>query len=230
MKRVQRTFTVEYKSGRRKLGTQPSSIWGNMDLKSVARAVENEGVLPPNPLADASERDAHVLPGSLRDLTCPVKETEIPTNCQAIPAAIGTEPVTYIVAPAVVEVAPSSPEQGIPNTVRHEAKLDGATNDPIGTNSARRLKKRSGGTKPIAGDDIRLRKTAKRAPRNLRAAKVELTSTSDDRAELAELETENSRLRALLAEKLRAENAILRTMLQFAAFGLPSSGMSEQKA
>ncbi|MQY45816.1 hypothetical protein GAO09_07055 [Rhizobiales bacterium RZME27] len=41
MKKPQRSFVVEYKSGRRKLDSKaPSSIWGNLDLKSVARDVE----------------------------------------------------------------------------------------------------------------------------------------------------------------------------------------------
>lgn len=41
MKKPQRSFVVEYKSSRRKVDSKaPSSIWGNLDLKSVARDVE----------------------------------------------------------------------------------------------------------------------------------------------------------------------------------------------
>jgi hypothetical protein len=41
MKKPQRSFVVEYKSGRRKVDSKaPSSIWGSLDLKSVARDVE----------------------------------------------------------------------------------------------------------------------------------------------------------------------------------------------
>ncbi|MGF9566895.1 hypothetical protein AAIH70_25650 [Neorhizobium sp. BT27B] len=41
MKKPLRSFVVEYKSGRRKVESKaPSSIWGNLDLKSVARDVE----------------------------------------------------------------------------------------------------------------------------------------------------------------------------------------------
>lgn len=165
-----------------------------MDLKSVARAVESEGMpfLSPDPHT--------ALPGAQRELTYPVEETETPADGHAKPTAIEVEPVSPVVAPDVVEVAPSSLEQGLPDTVHHGAKPDGAAKASIGANNARGLKKRSGGTKPIAGDDIGLRKTAKRAPRSLRTAKVELTSAGDDRAELAELETENSTLRTLLAE------------------------------
>lgn len=43
MKKPQRSFVVEYKSGRRKVDSKvPSSIWGNLDLKSVARDIETD--------------------------------------------------------------------------------------------------------------------------------------------------------------------------------------------
>ncbi|RZI53658.1 MAG: transcriptional regulator, partial [Pseudomonas sp.] len=44
MKKPQRNFAIEYKSGRRKLDTKSTSIGGNMDLKSVARDVEEEAM------------------------------------------------------------------------------------------------------------------------------------------------------------------------------------------
>jgi hypothetical protein len=41
MKKPQRSFVIEYKSGRRKVDSKaPSSIWGDLDLRSVARDVE----------------------------------------------------------------------------------------------------------------------------------------------------------------------------------------------
>lgn len=39
-------FVVEYKSSRRLPKTQPSSIWGNLDLKSVARQLEGDHGIP----------------------------------------------------------------------------------------------------------------------------------------------------------------------------------------
>ncbi|MGO7121826.1 transcriptional regulator, partial [Rhizobium johnstonii] len=44
MKKVQRSFAVEYKSGRRILNSKPSSIWGDMDLKSVAQDLQDEAM------------------------------------------------------------------------------------------------------------------------------------------------------------------------------------------
>lgn len=96
----------------------------------------------------------------------------------------------------------------------HAAKPDGAVKASIGPNSARRSNEQRGRSNKIAGNEGGQLTFAKWAPRNLRAAKVALTSASDTGTELAELETDNTRLRALLAEKLRVENAILRKLLQ----------------
>ncbi|MGE6784198.1 hypothetical protein ACQKGL_16950 [Ensifer adhaerens] len=42
MKPQQRKFIVEVKSARRRPATRPASIWGDTDLKALARAAENE--------------------------------------------------------------------------------------------------------------------------------------------------------------------------------------------
>ncbi len=42
MKPQQRKFIVEVKSARRRSATRPASIWGDTDLKALARAAENE--------------------------------------------------------------------------------------------------------------------------------------------------------------------------------------------
>jgi hypothetical protein len=44
MKKVQRSFAVEYRSGRRKLNSKPNSIWGNVDLKSVSQDLQDEAL------------------------------------------------------------------------------------------------------------------------------------------------------------------------------------------
>ncbi|MGO7022202.1 transcriptional regulator, partial [Rhizobium leguminosarum] len=38
------SFAVEYKSGRRKLNSKPSSIWADTDLKSVAQDMQDEAM------------------------------------------------------------------------------------------------------------------------------------------------------------------------------------------
>ncbi|MHC2295996.1 hypothetical protein ACVJBD_000202 [Rhizobium mongolense] len=44
MKKVQRSFAVEYKSGWRKLNSKPNSIWGDTDLKSLAQDLQDEAM------------------------------------------------------------------------------------------------------------------------------------------------------------------------------------------
>lgn len=39
MRKPQRNFVVEFKSGRRRQTSKPVSIWGNLDLKAVSAAV-----------------------------------------------------------------------------------------------------------------------------------------------------------------------------------------------
>lgn len=42
MKRPHKNFVVEYKGGTRRQPDKPTSIWGNLDLKSISRDVEKE--------------------------------------------------------------------------------------------------------------------------------------------------------------------------------------------
>ena len=46
MKTPRRDFVVEYKSGRRQTKAQPTSIWGNLDLRAVARQVDADDASP----------------------------------------------------------------------------------------------------------------------------------------------------------------------------------------
>jgi hypothetical protein len=58
------------------------------------------------------------------------------------------------------------------------------------------------------------RTAVKRAPRAVQAAPAVPAVPSDEMADILQLEAENQRLRKLLAEKLRAENADLRKRLK----------------
>ena len=44
VKKLQRSFVVEYRSARRKLNSKSNSIWGEMDLKSVAKDLQEEAM------------------------------------------------------------------------------------------------------------------------------------------------------------------------------------------
>ena len=95
MKKVQSSFAVEYKSGRRKHHAKPNSIWGNMDLKSVARDVEISAMpfRPDSPLDAESKKEVsspnvnRILP----ILTPPVAASKTAAEIQEIFMADDTD-------------------------------------------------------------------------------------------------------------------------------------------
>lgn len=54
MKPPRSNFVVEYKTNRRQPKARPTSIWGNLDLQAVARAVEADGAMHEPALVQAA--------------------------------------------------------------------------------------------------------------------------------------------------------------------------------
>jgi len=82
---------------------------------------------------------------------------------------------------------------------------------PDGSNGQ---KKRGRKPKGLAGAAVAKRESVKHPRKNEQTEAVETTSVGDEMADLLQLEEENQKLRRLLAEKLRAENADLRKKLK----------------
>jgi hypothetical protein len=229
VKKTQRSFAVEYKSGRRKTDARPSSIWGNLDLKSVARDVERSvmPMLPDSPAVD--ESDMEVTPPKenrlLPTLTAPAATSKAVTGTQEISMADenGTianvdamakdDAVPKTDAPAAVEAELPPKQQRKPRMKKAEPVTVGA-DTAVGLNGGSGPKKRGRKPKALGGATVAKREPAKRAPKNEQASAVEATSAGDEMADLLQLEEENQKLRKLLAEKLRAENADLRKKLK----------------
>lgn len=215
MKKVQRSFAVEYKSGRRKSDANSNSIWGNVDLKSVTRDVE-EDAMPFAPhaqhgksiegkplLADETAKTLLTPPSSQHSTEAVKEETDM---------ADENNTMTTAEAAAVVETPIVEKKQRKPRAKKTaadatavEAVSDKATGTPA---------KQKRGRKPKSTASA----TTARAPRVVRDPKVVkavpvASTASDEMADLLQLEQENQRLRKLLAEKLRAENADLRKRL-----------------
>ncbi|MDX0463397.1 hypothetical protein GOC73_27600 [Sinorhizobium medicae] len=192
MKTPQRRFVVEFKSGRRQPKTKANSIWGDTDLRALAREVEekashlfssNEAPLTPDSaemgLADslnaasASEDggdDVAVVPSSEG------AETEILKH--AADLSVAAEAVAQ-----VPESQPASQRRTTTGTHRKRAPAQAiAHNSELGTEA----RKPQNGTvdKPISVD------------------------------ELATLDADNKRLKRLLAEQLREQNLRLKKMLE----------------
>jgi hypothetical protein len=214
VKKTQRGFAVEYKSGRRKLDAKPTSIWGNMDLKSVAREVEEEAMplLPEGLKADEAGLDVQ-LPSvePPQPLLTPPDAT--PTTAQEPKEMImadDTDTMNDVQAPAQEEAPVAVKKQRKPRAKKSSVVAATAESATAGTDGR---KKR--GRKPrVSVDPTPVEPTAQNPASNPeQIADDTATSAGDEMADLLQLEAENQKLRKMLAEKLRAENADLRKKL-----------------
>ncbi len=223
MKKVQPNFVVEYKSGRRKTDPKSNSIWGNMDLKSVARDVQEEAM----PYLMQGEQDgpldSDVSPTVNRKgrlLTTPIRHPTTATATQETIMADETDTTTINDAPASVVAASDTPKKqrkprakkAAPETASVEVAAEPAA--ALNTTADKRGKQ-TRGRKPKSIEVAVSAKRApvKRTPKAVQAATAAPIAAIDEMADLLQLEEENQRLRKLLVEKLRAENADLRKRL-----------------
>lgn len=229
MKKVQRSFVVEYKSGRQKLDPKSNSIWGKIDLKSVARDIEDNAVsFLPSGRTDGSASELSVSKvepaGPL--LTPTTGQHKTTTLTEETIMADETDTMTTTDAPAVAEtpIAPKKQRQPRVKKAAPQVASFDDTVEPAGTSGAVLEKKKRGRkAKSIEGTGTAKRAPVKRAPKDLQSTPVvpmasalptAAAEASDEMADLLQLEEENQRLRKLLAEKLRAENADLRKRLK----------------
>ncbi|MBY3259646.1 transcriptional regulator [Rhizobium laguerreae] len=223
MKKVQRSFAVEYKSGRRKLDTRPNSIWGNMDLKSVARDLEEEALpfLSGSSQSGKSNNEMSLPEPDEADalLTPPLRASTTASDTQEMSMADETDTATSADAPIVVE-APIAPKKQRKPRAKKAAALETASADTTAEPAAALagvaggVKRRGRKTKVIEAAASAKRAPVRRAPKTVQAAAPAPMTAIDEMADLLQLEEENQRLRKLLAEKLRAENADLRKRLK----------------
>lgn len=218
MKKVQRSFAVEYKSGRRRPDPKSNSIWGNMDLKSVALDVEEEAM--------PSVSDRRLVGKSAGEVSLSKAEPAAllltPTIGQHTTAAVKEETtmadeietMTTTDAPAVVETPVALKKQRKPRAKRaapEAVSVDAAGEPAVVLYGGTEKQKRGRKAKSADNAGTAKRARVKRAPREMQAAPA---VPSDEMADILQLEEENQRLRKLLAEKLRAENADLRKRLK----------------
>ncbi|MGO4450485.1 transcriptional regulator [Phyllobacterium sp. TAF24] len=212
MKKVQRNFTVEYRSDRRKLSSRSNSIWGDVDLKSVAREVQGEA-MPPISVGSEVNRSEMRLVGEDQPvlLTLPIEQETTAPDLEEIIMADGNETTTNTDTPLPVVPAVLKKERKarakkvVPETV--SAQPASAANVTAGK------QKRGRKPKSVEGATSTRRIPVKRAPKIMKLATASSTAAVDEISDILKLEEENQRLRKLLAEKLRAENADLRKRL-----------------
>ncbi|MCQ1775904.1 transcriptional regulator [Neorhizobium galegae] len=217
MRKVQRSFAVEYRSGRRKVNSNPNSIWGDMDLKSVAQDLQDEAtpLLTGTSEVISSERVFTGEEQASALLTLPMEQqTNVPA-LQETRMADENNTMTDVDTPAAA--APDVPKKerkprarkAVPETVSAAVSAQPAA----ASNAAVGKPKRGRKAKSDEGATSAKRAPVKRAPKAVQAAAIPSTAAVDEFADLLQLEEENQKLRKLLAEKLRAENVDLRKRL-----------------
>jgi hypothetical protein len=185
MKTPNRNFVVEFKGTRKRSQSQPKSIWGDIDLRSAAKSVEADGLLPmETPPTSAAE-----VSGSGPTVVEPTP------NAYAVEELIVSKATeTFVAAEDKVQEQPSVSSQA---HARELPEADKITPPPIG--------KRGKNLKPR-------RRRAQVAATTDTPSKPVSDIAWDD--ELAQLDAENHRLKRELSEKLRGENDALVAMLQ----------------
>ena len=213
LKKNQPSFAVEYKSGRRKPDAKPNSIWGNMDLKAVALDLEEEA-MPFVSDSNITRPPAHELHEVKPDTAVPSLTVTLgrPTSVAVKEETTMADEINTITpddAPAVAETPVVPKKERKPRAKRAIASVDTATEFAPPAKQRRGRK-----AKPTEEAAPAKRAPVKRTPKAEQTAPAVPVPASDEMADLLQLEEENQRLRTLLAEKLRAENADLRKRLK----------------
>lgn len=220
VKKIQRSFVIEYKSGRRKTDPKSNSIWGNMDLKSVARDVEDEALPFPRPdvKVQASASEVSLPNVNWKDPLLTQSDARPTTATATQEATMADENNSTISndAPTSVVASIDAPKKQRKPRAKKAAPEAAAVETAAEPAAAAKRGKQVRGRKPKSSEAA---VTVKSAPvkRAAKAARVPAAAAPvaaiDDIADLLQLEEENQRLRKLLTEKLRAENADLRKRL-----------------
>jgi len=215
VKKLQRSFVVEYRSARRKLNSKSNSIWGEMDLKSVAKDLQEEAMpfLPEAPQLSISgisfDGQEQVAPLSI--LPVENEAGAMPLQQTIMADDIGAETVTPAAATSGVR---ETNRKSRPRKATPEPTTVSDLAEPVATLSVAAGRQTRGRTAKSRERAIAAtRAPVERAPKDARTATTSRVPAGDEIADLLQLELENKRLRRLLVDKLRAENADLRKRL-----------------
>ncbi|MDW9358571.1 hypothetical protein GOA97_26310 [Sinorhizobium meliloti] len=193
MKRPQQTFVVEKKSKRRQPNAQTKSIWGDTDLKALAREVEDMASHPFN------SNEGRGTFGS-----CETRRVD----------PINAEPLNGRVEVALPEIQPAN---GTKVEISQHRVAD------TSTEAVSQTKERHTPSQRVSTSTGTARNRTNRRPALVHDLKVghegrkAQTGTVDDPTsldELAALGADNKLLRRLLAELLLAQNLWLKKMLE----------------
>lgn len=218
MKKPQKNFVVEYKGARRKSTSQSNSIWGNVDLR---RFVEQDG--------EVEGFGSGELRVDVDTAMHEVSRVPVTAKLQQETTAILALEEQMADETSVSERAPAEPEIALPKT--REVKKRGprakkvapevVTSEALVDTPAVKQARAKRGSKSAVAE---VKPSVRRGGHKAKAAIEEtvesaaqtvspVTVAGNEMEDLLRLEQENQRLRKLLAEKLREENASLRKRL-----------------
>jgi hypothetical protein len=221
MKKPQRNFVVEYKSGGRRPVLKPTSIWGNVDLKAISLEVETD---VPSRTLRATEKNVNsgLSRMQMREqiLTKTIDDPKKTLPPQEKRMAGETTQALRAESTSVATATPTTEPEKRRGRQARTISSNQATGDekPLVSGDTKvakaKVAKQPHAAKSTAVADA---KGAGKPPRKTGAPKQESVvvnaTAADDRGDLLILEEENHMLRKLLAEKLRGENADLRKRL-----------------
>ena len=185
MRATRRNFVVEYKSrSRQSKSDKPVSIWGDTDLKTVARQVEEQSKhlftkAIEEPVADQPVSDGPELESNRPPVTVAMGAESRVNDQEATPPVAEAMPSMAVADDMGEEVSPPSPDVASPVVECSKEK-------PVRRRYVRRIKPAA-----VENDGI-----------------VQIS-----RADLDALQEENSRLKSALRKRLSADNDFLRAML-----------------
>jgi len=209
MRRPHKNFVVEYKGGSRRSMERPTSIWGNLDLKSISRDVEKEQqsdaerhrAATPTPSAHAEASEHRVHAATAGNIVLRRNDDQI-----AVPEDVKVESLSGAIALPTRgrqrSVSAEPPSVVLTGHIETDAGQAKRTRQPRAENSASLVAKHQAG-----------RKSSRFRTKKSDVVQIVANPVGADFDDLPQLEEENRRLRKLFAEKLRAENADLRRRL-----------------
>ncbi|MFK3781188.1 hypothetical protein [Agrobacterium sp. NPDC089420] len=201
MKQPKRNFVIEYKSGRRRSSTvQSNSIWGDLDLKSVARAVETD--LPKQAVGIDGPAEHAPSKRLAQDI---VSEADTPTNIVSPPdgqnVAGDVNQGAFVDYDALIDDEEAVDGNYSRGFAEIASTREPARSEPIGVKHEVRRVRQVGAS------------TGRKPARTVRTQPT-LSDADKELADLFQLEEENRQLRRLLVTKLRGENGWLRERLR----------------
>ncbi|WP_087006344.1 hypothetical protein [Rhizobium sullae] len=193
MKTPQRKFVVEFKSGRRAMKARTKSIWGDTDLKALAREAEDSAPHPFN--SDGA-------PGT------PDQGREMP--CDPMNPGNASEHASEAIVAGTATPSGNGAVGEVPN--QHEASV-------LAAEVVAQVPESKPGPQPRTTSTGTPRKHVKRGPiamvRNKpRSAESVTARDVISLEEVATLDAENKRLKKLLTEQLHRQNLQLKKMLE----------------